>query len=190
MIALNRRTLAPRLCVSKDATRHNLCALHFSEEGVTVGTTGHLMAVVTPAIRGPIPRGFGLEDAALADAVRATKKKNAPDVELHATDTPRRWNVGGVEHSEIDAAPFPKWRTMHPKKHAEPKHTLEISLHVLEAMTATARAFAGGTKGEENCRLTIELPADPIRPIRVHTADKDSGDVLGFTLMPMRNPSK
>jgi hypothetical protein len=189
MIKLNRRSLAPLHCASKDETRHHLGALHFSAEGVTVGCTGHLLACVTPAHLEPIPRAFGLERAALADVVRETKKKGAEDRTLHPAEAPRRWVVDGVEHSEIDAE-YPAWRRMHPEKHAVPKHTFEISLHVLEAMTATARAFAGGKKGDEDTRLTVELPSDPIRPIRVHTADKGSGDVLGFTLMPMRGPEK
>lgn len=182
---LNRRTLAPLHCASRDETRYSMNGLHFSKEGVTVGTNGHILAAVVPVEPEPIPRSFSLEPAALAAAVKATKPKGRPDVELTSGSASSRWLVGDVEHSEMDAD-YPNWRQVHPVQHAVPKHTLGLSLHVLEALCATARQFAGGKKGETGTHLTLELPSDPIEPVRVHTADKQSGDVLEFTFMPVR----
>lgn len=188
MIRLNRRTLAPLHCASKDPTRYSVNGLHFSKEGVTVGTNGHILACVRPAELEPIPRSFSLEPAALAAAVKATRPKAAKDVEVIQANCSSRWLVGDVEHSEMDTN-YPPWRQVHPVKHAVPQHTLGLSLHVLEALVVTARQFAGGKKGDEDTCLTIELPSDPTRAVRVHTADKQSGDVLEFSLAPAR-PSK
>jgi len=185
MIRLNRRTLSPLHCASKDPTRYNINGLHFSKEGVTVGTNAHILACVRPAEFEPHPQSFSLEPAALAAAVKATRPVRAPDVEVAEGLAPRRWLVGDLEHSEMDVD-YPNWRQVHPIKHAIPQHTLALSLHVLEALVATARQFAGGKKGDERTYLTFELPSDPIKPVRVHTADPGSGDVLELSLMPRR----
>ncbi len=187
MIRLNRRTLSPLHCASKDPTRYNLNGLHFDKEGVTVGTNGHILACVRPAEPEPIERAFSLEPAALAAAVKATRPKAAPDVGVTTGSASSRWLVGDVEHSEMDVE-YPSWRQVHPVKHAVPQHTLMLSLHVLEALCATARQFACGKKGDENSRLTFELPRDPTRALRVHTADEQSDDVLEFSLMPLWPP--
>lgn len=181
MIRLNRRTLSPLHCASKDPTRYNLNGLRFDAEGVTVGTNDHILACVQTE---PHLESFSLEPAALAAAVKATRPKTAPDVEVTPGSAPRRWLVGDVEHSQADVE-YPNWRQVHPVKHAVPQHTVMLSLHVLEALVATARQFAGGKKGDKGTPLTIELPSDPLRPIRAHTADKQSGDVLEFTFMPV-----
>ena len=165
---LNRRTLAPLHCASKDPTRYNLNGLHFDAVGMTVGTNGHILAVVRPEPLEPHKRSFSVEASWLKEAVRATRPKRAPDVEL--TDAYPEMNVE-----------YPNWRQIHdnpPVAH----HAVTLSLHVLEALVATARQFAGGKKGDENMRLNFRFPKDPWRAIRVEH------DGLEFSVMPVRRP--
>ena len=165
---LNRRTLAPLHCASKDPTRYNINGLHFDAEGMTVGSNGHILAVVRPEPLEPHDRSFSIEACTLTEAVRATRPKRAPDVELTA------------DYPEMDVE-YPNWRYIHdnpPVAH----HAVTLSLHVLEALVATARQFAGGKKGEENMHLNFLFPKDPWRAIRVEH------DTLEFSVMSIRGP--
>jgi len=185
MIRLNRRTLSPLHCASKDPTRYSLNALHFDNEGVTVGTNGHILACVRPAELEPHRTSFSLEPAALAAAVRATRPRSAPDVELIPCGLLRNWRVCNVEHSEMDVE-YPTWQQAHPVQPPVPQHTVMLSLHVLEALVATARQFAGGKKGDEDTPIAFEFPGAAAAAIRAHTTDKQSGDILEFTVCPRR----
>lgn len=202
-LSLNHRTLAPIHCASKDSSRFNINSLHVEADGTTVATDGHIMAVVTPA--SPLEgvnqlEPFTLEAEHLKNLNKDQRKKNAPGnwIDTQATNTNGHCRLetisgaGAVEIPKLDCT-YPAWKQVLP---TDPTHyTVRISLHVLEAMIATARQFTdtkkghGGTLGMDAKRSIVRFDFQEdseCKPIVVTTEDRDSGDTLKVVMMPCR----
>lgn len=194
---LNRQSLSPIHCASRDETRFMLNQLRVEPDGSTIATNGHLMArvipsealtggeqlepfeisheIVTPLLkelkgRQGAPYSVDSEQTNANGHCRATQTKSGAAVELPKTSR----NYGE----------FPDWKQVIPSEPAD--FVVTLGLNVLETMLATAREFTetrkGGGKGVRFEFLTGE--GKELSPIR---ATVEGEGTLEIVLMPMRS---
>jgi len=189
---INHRTLAPLHCASTDETRYNLNGLHFTADGQTVGTDGHIMAYVTPKLDGdPVKlEPFTLEYGALVALQKEQRKKRAIPASLVVDVTNANGHariegtsIGAIEPVKI-IGDYPAWQQVVPKREAD-DHVVGLSASVLECMLNTVRQFTETSRGKA-VNITFRFPKDNLKPISADVADLDSGDELHVVLMPMR----
>lgn len=196
---LNRKNLAPLHCASTDTTRLNLAALRFEEDGRTVATNGHTLALFIP---GKEPEAdeklepFSLPADSLKDIVKEQRKRNPKDchVDVEATKGARVCRTFDPEPlgstSELpklqdeDGGNFPKWEAVMPKE--APHYSVNLSLHVLEQLIAAARQFSGTRKGEQQ-NVRFDFAESELNVVKVTCESKDdSEDRLEVIMMPCR----
>ncbi len=198
MTTINRRSLAPLHCASTDSTHFNINALHFTEEGQTIGTDGHLMAVFTPPAPPQAPdrlQPFTLEAEHLKALNKEQRKRFAPLAEIDrlATNANGHCRIetagsGAVEIPKLQGT-YPDWKQVIPSD--PPAFAVHLSLEILEKMIATVRQFTETRKGEA-CPVRLDFQeaeenGECLRPVVV-TRDhaNEDGDTLRVIMMPCR----
>ena len=198
-LSLNRRTLAPLHCASDDSTRYALNSLHIEPDGTTVATNGHLMAVCKPSqpLEGDDTlTAFELAADDLKEINKQQRKKVAPEAIVDTEATNQNGHCRVTSNGRAYELPkndpgFPDWRKIEALSDTEVYHSVTISLATLEQMIASARQFSQTRKGD-GCAMRFDFPENTDGkggwdPFRVTHIDKDSGDTLEVTIMPMRS---
>lgn len=189
---LNRRNLAPIHCASTDSTRYSINALRFEEDGTTVATDGHILAVVKPGkVIDAKLDPFSVELEGLAPFQKEQRKKNPARARLDIKPTNDNGacylSSGGVDtRLPKVVGDFVDWRTVANAVHSDSAQTtVGISLADLEKIVSTARQFSDTRKGDITA-MRFEFTEDALSPFRVSCEDANSGDQLEITVMPVR----
>lgn len=192
---INHRTLAPLHCASTDETRFNLNALHFTAEGETIGTNGHLLARFRPASAYqdsgcPELEPFTVDRFSIEPLAKEQRRKWQEPCTLDVEETNANGHArftdtasGSQETPKLDCE-YPNWKQVLAKSDSEDRE-IGISLAVLEPLIAAARQFSETRKGGGQC-VRFCIPKDNLKPFTATVLHEDSGDILEFTLMPMR----
>jgi len=190
---------------SDDATRYNINSVHFTEDGSTVATDGHMLAKVTP--EKPVKvQPFTVELGGLVPVAKEVKRarksgghlslENPEDIGApgYGVTVPflaaTKSVTGKVQLARVDGD-YPNYRQMIPALDDSNSLSVGVSLSVLERMVAIAREFTDTRKGATTA-LHLRIPTDPNSHstgclLSPFTAETKSDDLnLLLVGMPMR----
>ena len=190
---------------SDDATKYNINSVHFTEDGSTVATDGHMLAKVTP--EKPVKvEPFTVELKGLAPVAKEVKRARKAGGHL-SLENPEDigapgWGAtipftaatksvtGEVQIPRVDGD-YPAYGQVIPQLDSSNSLSVGVSLSVLERMVAIAREFTGTRKGETTA-IHLRIPTDPNSHntgclLSPFTAETKSDDLnLLLVGMPMR----
>ena len=169
----NTAALSVIHAASDDPSRYNINSVHFNEQGATVATDGHMLAIVTPKETIKV-EPFMVEIGALEPIAKEVKRarktggnialensanggvsRTGPTVPFVATT---KAVVGPVDLARVEGE-YPDYHQVIPELDNVNSISIGISLAVLETFIAIARQYTGTRKGEE-CPLHFRFLAN------------------------------
>ena len=209
MKLFNRSHFAVRHAASKDATRFNLCGVHFRKDGSVEATDGHIAAQVTsdtPSVEEFPHVGITQTDESLKPFILPLEAANEV-----AKSIPRRQAMPVLEHAVLNVAgansgdhvqfvttdlqtkkplesckvdgEYPNIDNAMPTMKGKPAFILDALL--VERACKIAREFRGGNAKQSPVMLQFYPGKTDLNALGIRVEDSDAGE-LKVVIMPIR----